>query len=121
MGGDTPRSRKASREPGIAYNAKTPGPGRSPETGVFALYIRLDHHSLFSMAWLCVENTTAQPVKIENNTVQTTKGDPLERGYGLKIVASLLAENGGTYTLNYLEKERLFGFYSTIPCPEKTE
>lgn len=84
-------------------------------------YIRLSMKMRPAEAWLCVENTTAQPVKIENNTVQTTKGDPLERGYGLKIVASLLAENGGTYTLNYLEKERLFGFYSTIPCPEKTE
>ena len=84
-------------------------------------YIRLSMKMRPAEAWLCIENTTAQPVKIENNMVQTTKGDPLERGYGLKIVASLLAENGGTYTLNYLEKERLFGFYSTIPCPEKTE
>ena len=84
-------------------------------------YIRLSMKMRPAEAWLCIENTTAQPVKIENNTVQTTKGDPLERGYGLKIVASLLAENGGTYTLNYLENERLFGFYSTIPCPEKTE
>lgn len=84
-------------------------------------YIRLSMKMRLAEAWLCVENTTAQPVKIENNTVQTTKGDPLERGYGLKIVSSLLAENGGTYTLNYLENERLFGFYSTLPCPEKTE
>lgn len=84
-------------------------------------YIRLSMKMRPAEAWLCIENATDQPVKIENNTVQTTKGDPLERGYGLKIVASLLAENGGTYTLNYLENERMFGFYSTIPCPEKTE
>ena len=66
-------------------------------------------------AWLCIENTTAAPVSIHNNYVQTTKGDPLLHGYGLKNIAALLGQCNGTYIVDYLDEEKKFCFYSKIP------
>ena len=66
-------------------------------------------------AWLCIENTTAAPVDIQNNSVITTKSDPLLHGYGLKNISALISQNNGTYVLDYREKDHRFCFYSTIP------
>lgn len=66
-------------------------------------------------AWLCIENTTVAPVSIRNNFVQTTKGDPLLHGYGLKNIATLLGQCNGTYIVDYLDEEKRFCFYSKIP------
>ena len=78
-------------------------------------FIQLTMKSEDKTAWLCIENTTAAPVSIRDNSVQTTKGDPLLHGYGLKNIATLLGQCNGTYILDYRDKERKFCFYSKIP------
>lgn len=78
-------------------------------------FIQLTMKSEDKTAWLCIENTTSAPVSIRNNFVQTTKGDPLLHGYGLKNIATLLGQCNGTYILDYRDKERKFCFYSKIP------
>ncbi len=82
-------------------------------------YIKLTMKRTSANAWICIENRTSEPVSIRGNQVQTTKGDPLLHGYGLKNIGTLLSKFGGSYTLDYREKEKLFCFYSTLPCEQK--
>ena len=81
-------------------------------------YIKLTIKTTSATAWICIENKTSTPVIIQDNQVQTTKGDPLLHGYGLKNVATLLTKYGGSYTLDFRDQEMLFCFYSTIPCEQ---
>ena len=67
------------------------------------------------IAWLCIENTTAEPVSIRDNFVTTTKDDLLLHGYGLKNITTLLSQCNGTYILDYRDEDRMFSFYSKIP------
>lgn len=70
---------------------------------------------------LSVENTAAAPVRIVRNAVQTSKGDPLEHGYGLKNVCSALDQAGAIYTLHYEPETSVFSFIAQLGAPSGTE
>lgn len=88
-----------------------------PKTEVryIRLAMKLDHQ----VAWLCSENKTVAPVVIRDNSVKTTKDEPMLHGYGLKNIATLLSRYNGSYTLDYREQDHLFCFYSTVPITNK--
>lgn len=65
---------------------------------------------------LCVENTVAAPVRIEDNRIKTTKPDPEQHGYGLKNIAAIVNTYDGYYTMNCDEKR--FQFISIFPGPQ---
>lgn len=65
-------------------------------------------------AYLYIENTSAQPVRIQNNRIATTKADPLAHGYGLKNVCAMLEKNNAFYAMNCRD-ERIFCFLAKIP------
>ena len=66
-------------------------------------------------AFLHIENSTAQPVHIVNNKVQTTKKNPIEHGYGLQNVTSILERYKSIYHLNYDKDTEVFSFSAQIP------
>lgn len=66
-------------------------------------------------AFLHIENSTAQPVHIVNNKVQTTKKNPIEHGYGLQNVTSILEKYKSIYHLNYDKDTEVFSFSAQIP------
>jgi sensor histidine kinase regulating citrate/malate metabolism len=65
------------------------------------------------VSFLRIENTTAEPVHISNNTIATTKTDSLAHGYGLKNVFTMLERHGGMYAMAYRE-DGTFCFSSKI-------
>ena len=65
-------------------------------------------------AFLYIENTTAEPVRIQNNRILTTKKNPMEHGYGLQNVLSVLDQNQALYLLNYDSETRIFSFSAQI-------
>ena len=66
-------------------------------------------------AFLHIENSTAQPVHIVNNKVQTTKKNPIEHGYGMQNVTSILERYKSIYHLNYDKDMKVFSFSAQIP------
>ena len=82
---------------------------------------KIDRHILLKMKMtnqlgvLNIENTTSGPVVIQDNLVETTKDDPLLHGYGLKSVATMIAQSGGMYFLDYREADKMFCFCASIP------
>lgn len=66
-------------------------------------------------AFLHIENSTAQPVHIVNNRVQTTKKNPIEHGYGLQNVTSILERYKSIYHLDYDKDTEVFLFSAQIP------
>ena len=72
-------------------------------------------------AFLSAENTTAAPVKIVRNAVQTSKADALEHGYGLKNVCSALDQAGAVYTLHYDPETSVFSFLAQLGAPAGAE
>lgn len=69
-------------------------------------------------AFLHIENSTAQPVHIVNNRVQTTKKNPIEHGYGLQNVTSILERASSIYYLNYDKDMKIFSFSAQIPIEQ---
>ena len=69
-------------------------------------------------AFLHIENSTAQPVHIVNNRVQTTKKNPIEHGYGLQNVTSILERARSIYYLNYDKDMKIFSFSAQIPIEQ---
>lgn len=65
-------------------------------------------------AFLYIENPTKEPVHIVNNRIVTTKKNPLEHGYGLQNIASVLEQNHAVYLLNYNEDKHVFSFSAQI-------
>lgn len=65
-------------------------------------------------AFLYIENPTKEPVHIVNNKIVTTKKNPLEHGYGLQNIASVLEQNNAVYLLNYNEDKHIFSFSAQI-------
>jgi len=65
-------------------------------------------------AFLYIENPTKEPVHIVNNRIVTTKKDPLEHGYGLQNIASVLEQNNAVYLLNYNKDKHVFSFSAQI-------
>ncbi len=70
-------------------------------------------------ALMCIDNTTAEPVAIQDNMVQTTKEDTLAHGYGLKNVAAMIERSGGMYFIEYDAADKKFRFTASLPM--KTE
>lgn len=70
-------------------------------------------------ALMCIDNTTAEPVAIRDNMVQTTKEDTLAHGYGLKNVAAMIERSGGMYFIEYDAANKKFRFTASLPM--KTE
>lgn len=66
-------------------------------------------------AFIYIENKTAVPVRIVNNRVVTTKKNPIEHGYGLQNIISVLEKNKAIYLLNYDEQAQVFSFSAQIP------
>jgi sensor histidine kinase regulating citrate/malate metabolism len=75
--------------------------------------IILTMHVKPMVSFLRIENTTAEPVHISNNTIATTKTDSFAHGYGLKNVCTMLERHGGTYAMAYRE-DGTFCFSSKI-------
>lgn len=78
-------------------------------------FIQLVMKTEETTAWICIENTTAVPITIQNNYVPTTKDDSLLHGFGLKNVSALISQHNGSYILDYREKDHRFCFYAKIP------
>lgn len=65
-------------------------------------------------AFLYIENSTAKPVRVRNNVVQTTKDNAAGHGFGLQNVAAVLAKHGGIYAISYDAAKKLFIFSAQI-------
>ncbi len=80
-----------------------------------------DRHILLKMkmdartALLGIENTTTEPVVVRDNTVQTTKDDPMAHGYGLKNVAAMIERSGGMWFIEYRDEDKRFSFSASLP------
>lgn len=70
-----------------------------------------------AVAFLYIENTTAEPVYIHNNRIATTKANPIAHGYGLKNICTLLEHNKASFVMTY-RKEGIFCFSAKIPIPQ---
>ena len=64
-----------------------------------------------------IENFTANPVKVINNQVMTTKTDAMAHGYGLKNVQAVLSQVDAVYAIEYREADRIFCFSAQIIPP----
>lgn len=81
-----------------------------PQARFISLKMRVEPQAAF----LYIENTTAEPVLIQNNRILTTKKNPLEHGYGLQNVISVLNQNHALYLLNYDSEAHIFSFSAQI-------
>lgn len=59
---------------------------------------------------LCVENSVASPVPIINGYIKTTKGNPLQHGYGLQNISAIVSAHEGTYAIHCDEENLKFIF-----------
>lgn len=66
---------------------------------------------------LCIENSVAGPVEIQNNLIPTTKPNPSRHGYGLKNVAAIVKAYDGFHTLDCDAKR--FRFIAEFPGPQR--
>lgn len=82
-----------------------------PQARYITLHMKVESRAAF----LHIENPTAAPVKIENNHIVTTKKKPLEHGYGLQNVVSVLEKHQVIYLLNYDAERGVFSFSAQIP------
>ena len=57
--------------------------------------------ALFERKFLFSIRNTSNPVKIENETIQTTKPDPQRHGFGLSNVKLILEKYHGDFTMFY--------------------
>ncbi len=65
-------------------------------------------------AFIYIENPTREPVHIVGNRIVTTKKNPLEHGYGLQNITSVLEQNNAVYLLNYNKDNHVFSFSAQI-------
>ena len=65
-------------------------------------------------AIIYIENPTLHPVKIRNNRIMTTKPNPIEHGYGLKNVCTLLNRYDADYAMHYDSSSSVFCFSAQI-------
>lgn len=65
-------------------------------------------------AFIYIENPTREPVHIVGNRIVTTKKNPLEHGYGLQNITSVLEQNNAVYLLNYNKDNHIFSFSAQI-------
>lgn len=63
--------------------------------------------------YLQIENSTAEPVQILNNTVRTTKSNPDNHGFGLRTIHNLVAEHSGKIKLTH--EENVFSLTIMLP------
>ena len=91
--------------------------GKIPQAAERHIWMRMKVEK--RSALMCIDNTTAEPVAIRDNTVQTTKEDTLAHGYGLKNVAAMIERSGGMYFIEYDAADKKFRFTASLPM--KTE
>lgn len=65
-------------------------------------------------AIIYIENPTLHPVRIRNNRIMTTKPNPIEHGYGLKNVCTLLNRYDADYAMHYDSSSSVFCFSAQI-------
>lgn len=70
-----------------------------------------------SGAYLYIENPTAEPVRIHDGRIATTKDKPLAHGYGLKNVCAMLDKHKAFHAINYDPIEKTFCFSARAPLP----
>lgn len=73
-------------------------------------FILVKAHVNSAESILCVENSISSPIKIVDGHITTTKKDPLQHGYGLQNVSSIISSHSGTYAIHCEEKELRFFF-----------
>ena len=76
--------------------------------------ITLNMKSTPEVSFLYIENACEGFVEIVNNHVVTSKSDPLEHGYGLKNVATILEKYQAIYAIEYCKEEKKFCFSAQI-------
>ena len=91
--------------------------GKIPQAADRHIWMRMNAEK--QSALMCIDNTTAEPVVIRDNMVQTTKEDTLAHGYGLKNVAAMIERSGGMYFIEYDAADKKFRFTASLPM--KTE
>lgn len=91
--------------------------GKIPQAADRHIWMRMKVEK--QSALMCIDNTTAEPVAIRDNMVQTTKEDTLAHGYGLKNVAAMIERSGGMYFIEYHDADKKFRFTASLPM--KTE
>lgn len=78
------------------------------------IQIKMTYSSEHQEILLCIRNT-ALPVKIDGNSIQTTKDSSSEHGYGLPTVLNILQELNADFTFDY--DDGWFQFTTIIPNP----
>ena len=78
-------------------------------------YIQLKIKNIDSTSFLYIENSTCEPIKIENNRI-TTKNNSIYHGYGLQNICFVLDKYNAIYSLDYEEKRNVFSFSAQIPA-----
>lgn len=68
-------------------------------------------------AYLYLENTTAQPVKIRGNRIASTKENPRAHGYGLPNVLAILDRHRADYAMEYRTSDGVFCFSAILSIP----
>lgn len=81
-----------------------------PQARLISLKMKVEPQAAF----LYIENTTAEPVRIQNNRILSSKKNPLEHGYGLQNILSVLNRNHALYLLNYDSETHVFSFSAQI-------
>ncbi len=66
---------------------------------------------------LSIENTVAEPVKLKNNYIITTKENRMRHGFGLQNIISIIATHEGNYAMDYADGR--FIFVVQFELPEK--
>lgn len=73
-------------------------------------YILLKMRCEKDASYLYIENSTAEFVKIQDNRVVIPKGHPIERGYGLQNIATMLDRYNAMYAIEYRDADSVFCF-----------
>ena len=76
--------------------------------------IKINMKSTPEVCLLYIENTCADAVEIINNQVVSSKSNPIEHGYGLKNIATILQAHQAIYAIEYVKEQRLFCFSAQI-------
>ena len=68
-----------------------------------------------AVGYICMENTTQEPVRISNNRIAaTSKSNSVLHGFGLRNVLYVLDKNQAVYQISYSEETHSFQFVAQI-------
>ncbi len=77
-------------------------------------YIQLKIKNIDGTSFLYIENSTGEPVKIDNNRIVTRKNHSIYHGYGLQNIFAVLDKYNAIYSLDYVETSNIFSFSAQI-------